>query len=201
MCKPGSTTFNNLFWLQRPKKWSLLHSNHSPRALQATFLKDKNKNNSETFKLSEEQWGMSDAAQTHEQSLQETACVDIHDTTEPGCCLLWNIHTRGVLKTHVLIGGAFIHIEAVKNIKKQNSLLYLQLVGWTFLERWACTSFWKRDGRVILFSGLNTRKDHKDDLLVCHCSIQTFTLMCCDPAADVILNVLLQLRRRWRVKV
>lgn len=132
---------------------------------------------------------MSDAAQTHEQSLQETACVDIHDKTEPGCCLLWNIHTCGVLKTYVLIGGAFIHIEAVKNIKKQNSLLYLQLVGWTFLERWACTSFWKRDGRVILFSGLNTRKDNKDDrnLLVSHCSIQTFTLMCCDPAADVIL--------------
>lgn len=48
----------------------------------------------------------------------------------------YEIYTPVVFfKTHVLIGGAFIHIEAVKNIKKQNSLLYLQLVGWTFLER------------------------------------------------------------------
>lgn len=37
----------------------------------------------------------------------------------------------------------------------KRSLSYLRAVCWEFLERWACTSFWNRDGRVIL---LNTRE-------------------------------------------
>ena len=53
----------------------------------------------------------------------------------------------------------------------KSSLSYLRPVSWGFLERWACTSFWNRDERVILFSDLDIREQNKEE---CYLGDSTF---------------------------
>lgn len=45
----------------------------------------------------------------------------------------------------------------------KGSLSYLRPVCWEFLERWAWTSFWNREGRVILLSDLDTREQNIEE--------------------------------------
>lgn len=74
--------------------------------------------------------------------------------------IVWS--NTGLGKISVCLADKKLHKMHFERNKEQ-PVLYLRPVCWEFLERWACTSLWNRDGRVILLSDLDTKEFNKEE--------------------------------------